>query len=53
MKERIVEDPPGRRELYERFIFAQRFAQKDPWAERASEGIDREEFRPMAEVSAA
>ena len=53
VKERIVEDPPGRLELYERFIFAQRFAQKDPWAERASEGIDREEFRPMAEVSAA
>jgi len=53
VKERIVEDPLSRRELYERFLFAQSFAQKDPWAERASEGVDREEFRPLAEVSAA
>jgi nitrite reductase (NADH) large subunit len=53
IKERIVEDADGRRELYDRFLHAQSFAQVDPWAERATGGVDREEFRPLAEVSAA
>ncbi|HLF59123.1 MAG TPA: nitrite reductase large subunit NirB [Alphaproteobacteria bacterium] len=53
VKERIVEDAPGRRELHERFLHAQSFAQIDPWAERATGGVDRDEFRPMAEVTAA
>ena len=54
VKERLLEDPEGRRALHERFLESQRYAQHDPWAERV-QGADREEFRPMAmaEVSAA
>jgi nitrite reductase (NADH) large subunit len=46
---RIVEDEANRRALYERFLFAQSFAQDDPWAERAA-GRDAHEFTPMASV---
>ena len=34
VKDLIVDDADGRRALYERFIYAQQFAQTDPWAER-------------------
>ncbi len=43
VKRRIVEDAEGRRALHERFLFAQRFAQQDPWAERAG-GADAAAF---------
>jgi nitrite reductase (NADH) large subunit len=54
VKERLLEDPEGRRALHDRFLESQRYAQHDPWAERV-QGADREEFRlmAMAEVSAA
>ena len=49
IKERIVEDPEGRRAFAERFRYAQSFAQQDPWKERA-EGAEAHEFSPMKQV---
>ncbi len=46
VKERL-EDEKERKALHERFLFSQRFAQKDPWAELAER---EEEFRPVAEL---
>ncbi len=42
-----VEDPDERRALFDRFVHSQRFAQVDPWAERASGG-DAAEFNPLS-----
>jgi nitrite reductase (NADH) large subunit len=50
IKERIVADAANRRALYDRFLLAQRFAQTDPWAERASRGVDAHEFQPLMMV---
>ena len=49
VKKHVVEDAANRRALYDRFLFAQSFAQDDPWAERAA-GRDAHEFTPMATV---
>jgi nitrite reductase (NADH) large subunit len=43
VKARVVEDEESRRALLERFLYAQRFAQQDPWAERAA-GADAGAF---------
>ena len=51
VKARVVEDAQSRRELAERFYYAQRFMQQDPWSERASEGKDSHEFAPIAEIA--
>ncbi len=39
----------ARRAYYDRFVYSQKFAQVDPWAERVA-GKDEHEFRPMATV---
>ena len=39
VKQRVVEDGPGRKTLAERFRHSQQFAQIDPWAERAKGAI--------------
>jgi nitrite reductase (NADH) large subunit len=49
VRRQIVEDPERRRALFERFLFSQRFAQSDPWAERVA-GKDAHEFAPLATV---
>ncbi len=49
VKEQIVEDEQNRKLLAERFRRAQKFAQQDPWKERA-EGSDRHEFQPLKEI---
>ncbi|RTZ75105.1 MAG: nitrite reductase large subunit [Gammaproteobacteria bacterium] len=46
IKERIVDDEAERKALYERFKLGQKYAQIDPWKERA-EGKDAYEFRPL------
>ena len=46
VKQRIVDDPEGRKALYERFKYSQQFAQIDPWAERA-QGVAAHEFTPL------
>jgi nitrite reductase (NADH) large subunit len=49
VKQRVVEDGVGRRALAERFRYSQKFAQIDPWAERAN-GAERHEFVPLKMV---
>src|SRR4051794_3487936 len=49
VRSRIVADPDGRQALHRRFLFAQSFVQKDPWAERAA-GAAALEYRALAEV---
>ena len=46
VKEKIVEDEVGRKALAGRFLYSQKFAQDDPWHERA-EGAEAHEFTPI------
>jgi nitrite reductase (NADH) large subunit len=46
----VVDDLDKRRALAARFVFSQRFSQKDPWAERVA-GKDAHEFAPIADLS--
>ncbi len=50
IRQQIMEDGERRRALYERFVFSQKFAQIDPWAERAA-GRDAHEFAPVADFT--
>ena len=50
VKARLVEDEEGRQALYARFLESQRYAQIDPWAERASGRVDAHEFQPLQQV---
>ncbi len=50
VKRRVVEDEAGRKALAARFLHSQKFAQVDPWAERAK-GVDKHEFVPLKRVS--
>jgi nitrite reductase (NADH) large subunit len=52
IKAQVVEDKHKRRALYERFVYAQSFVQRDPWAERVA-GKDAHEFAPLADFSRA
>ncbi len=58
VKARIVDDAQGREVLKDRFLFAQKIHQVDPWAQRAA-GAEKElhqhiaEIRPFAVVGAA
>jgi nitrite reductase (NADH) large subunit len=45
-----MDDGERRRALYGRFVFSQKFAQIDPWAERAK-GKDAHEFAPIADLT--
>ncbi len=49
IKGRIVEDEAGRKELQERFLFAQSVHQKDPWAERVA-GAEGHLHKHIAEI---
>ncbi len=50
VKERLVDDPAARKELSERFLYSQRFAQKDPWKECAEGQVAADEFSPLKMV---
>jgi nitrite reductase (NADH) large subunit len=50
VKQRLVEDGEGRAALNARFLYSQRFAQIDPWTERAM-GADAHEFKPLPEMA--
>ncbi|HWQ94053.1 MAG TPA: nitrite reductase large subunit NirB [Gammaproteobacteria bacterium] len=50
VKQRVVEDVQNRKMLYARFIESQKYAQIDPWAERAQHNVQRYEFTPLMEV---
>ena len=45
----VMVDIERRKGLYERFVYSQKFAQTDPWAERAN-GKDAHEFAAMADL---
>ena len=45
--ERIVADAENRRRLHEKFLYAQRFAQVDPWAERVENEQAQAPFRTL------
>ncbi|THD72086.1 NAD(P)/FAD-dependent oxidoreductase [Thalassobius vesicularis] len=49
IKEVIYDDLEQRAAYYERFVYSQKFAQVDPWAEFVS-GKDAHEFAPLATV---
>jgi nitrite reductase (NADH) large subunit len=46
IKARVIDNEVERRAFYVRFLESQKYAQIDPWAERAG-GIDAEEFSPL------
>lgn len=50
IKQRIVEDAEGRKELHARFLHSQVFSQIDPWAERAGDAAPQD-FKLLAEVN--
>jgi len=50
VRAQIYDNPERRKEYYDRFVYSQKFAQKDPWDERVS-GKDKHEFKPMAELT--
>jgi len=50
VKQRLVDDAEGRAALNARFLYSQRFAQIDPWTERAM-GADAHEFKPLPEMA--
>jgi nitrite reductase (NADH) large subunit len=50
VRRRVVEDAPGRQAAHARFLVSQRTAQTDPWAERATRGVDAHEFHPLHKV---
>ncbi len=49
VKQRIVEDDAGREALRARFLYAQSYLQKDPWAERAA-GAEAHLHQHIAEI---
>jgi nitrite reductase (NADH) large subunit len=49
IREKLIEDEEGRKQLAQRFHVSQKYAQDDPWAERA-EGADAHEFTPIKKV---
>ena len=46
IKQRLLEDEAGRKQLHERFLYSQTLSQDDPWKARA-EGAERHEFIPL------
>ena len=48
--DQIVENSERRAELAEKFIYSQKFVQKDPWSERASGEVDSHEFEVLAKI---
>ena len=50
LQAQVVGDAERRRALCDRFVFSQKNAQEDPWAERAH-GRDAHEFTPIARIT--
>ena len=47
VKQKLVDNNELRKELSDRFVESQKYSQTDPWAERASEGVQSYEFIPL------
>ncbi len=52
IRQHVLDDVDRRHALRDRFVYSQKFAQIDPWAERA-QGKDAHEFRPLADLTRA
>ncbi len=52
IRRQVLEDRERRKAFFDRFVHSQKFAQVDPWSERAS-GKDKHEFQPLAAVGFA
>ncbi|HUJ36287.1 MAG TPA: nitrite reductase large subunit NirB [Hyphomicrobium sp.] len=52
IRRQVLEDRERRKAFFDRFVYSQKFAQVDPWSERAS-GKDKHEFQPLAAVGFA
>jgi len=50
VKQQIVENAELRKELSDRFVESQKYSQKDPWAERATGGVETNEFTPLKKI---
>jgi len=50
VQDQIVADADNRKELYERFLHSQTFAQKDPWKDCYSDANKRVEFETLTKV---
>lgn len=50
LKEQVVENEENRKALAGRFLESQKYAQQDPWTERAG-GTNKHEFTPLKKVS--
>ncbi|HED16005.1 MAG TPA: NAD(P)/FAD-dependent oxidoreductase [Gammaproteobacteria bacterium] len=50
VKERMLDDADGRKAAAERFLYSQKFAQDDPWEERAKGG-EAHEFTPIKTIA--
>jgi len=49
VKERMIDDADGRKAAAQRFLYSQKFAQDDPWEERAKGG-EAHEFTPIKRI---
>ena len=52
IRRQVLDDSDRRRAFFDRFVYSQKFAQVDPWSERAS-GLHKNEFRLMATIGLA
>lgn len=50
IKQYVQEDSENRKALAERFDESQKYAQIDPWAERATEGVAQHEFTSLKQI---
>jgi len=50
VKQQIVENDALRKELSDRFVESQTYFQTDPWAERATGGVESNEFAPLKKI---
>lgn len=51
IKQTVVENAGERKALHARFLESQKYAQIDPWAERASHRVDTHEFIPLKQIA--
>ena len=50
VKAEIADNSGQRKAFYERFLLSQKQAQVDPWQERASHGVEKQEFIPITQT---
>ncbi|WP_431688061.1 nitrite reductase large subunit NirB [Hahella sp. NBU794] len=51
IKTELVDNPEQRKAFHTRFLASQTLAQIDPWAERAAQGVEKQEFIPLTQLN--